>query len=337
MKNLFLAISVFMVCVIPVVGYANDVIVKGLVMGSKDISQIPACTSSGRDFPCIASRVSRSRINIRLHRGGNPGLEVEFDRWDRLLSSIARAAKLPAGTCSGSRHPSSMIFNECKNLFMEDVNVDINILNNWLMVQGEENYNPSYGDRKNDFGDDLRTNVIPYNTYRILRGDPNAPYFFVAVEAGKISAIQYFSTKSRINHAGMIGRYGSPVGVYLNYWVTPPNNYYYSERVGQIGHGANSVDVYGGRRMEVPAKLHPYNVVMFKSGLVNVEYGCPLSDINSRGGDDDIVCYVHAFLDDVVEEYKKAFSEKLKEWEVIRVKNEEVKKRSDLMNKYRGD
>ena len=52
---------------------------------------------------------------------------------------------------------------------------------------------------------------------------------------------------------------------------------------------------------------------------------------------ENTVCYVHAFSDDIVDEYKKAFSEKLKEWEAIKVKNEETKKRSDLMNKYRGD
>ena len=337
MKNLFLAISVFVACVIPGVGYANDVIVKGLVMGSKDISQMPACTSNGRDFPCIASRQSRNKIDISRHHGGDPDLEVAFDRWARLLSSIARAAKLPAGICSGSRHPSVMALSQCKNLFMEDVNVDIEILKNWFMVQSDMDYNPVYGDRKNDFSDDLRTKVIPYYMYRNFRGDPNAPYFFVAAEAGKISAIMYFATKSRINHADMISRYGNPVGVYLNYWATPSNSYSYSERVGVIVGGINSVDVYARRNMEVSANLHPYNVVMFKSGIVNIEYGCPLSDVISRGGDDDIVCYVNAFLDDVVDEYKKAFSENLKELEKIKAKNEEINKINKLMNKYRSN
>lgn len=337
MKNLFLAISVFVACVIPGVGYANDVIVKGLVMGSKDISQIPACTSSGRDFPCIASRESRNKIDISRHHGGDPGLEVAFDRWGRLLSSIARAAKLPAGICSGSRHPSVMALSQCKNLFMEDVNVDIEILKNWFMVQSDMDDNPVYGDRKNDFGDDLRTKVIPYYMYRNFRGDPNAPYFFVAVEAGKILAIQYFSTKSRIGHAGMIDIYGKPIGVYVNYWATKETEMCEQELVGRTYWAYGWRNEYKTKCEYVPAKLHPYNVVVFKSGIVNIEYGCPLSDVISRGGDNDIVCYVNAFLDDVVDEYKKAFSENLKELEKIKAKNEEINKINKLMNKYRSN
>ena len=342
MKNLFLAISVFVACVIPGVGYANDVIVKGLVMGSKDISQMPACTSNGRDFPCIASRQSRNKIDISRHHGGDPDLEVAFDRWARLLSSIARAAKLPAGICSGSRHPSVMLLSQCKNLFMEDVNVDIEILKDWLMIQSDINHNPVYGDRKNNFSDDLlsddlRTKVIPYYTYRSFGGDPNAPYFFVAAEAGKISAIMYFATKSRINHADMVDRYGNPVGVYLNYWATKETEMCEQELVGRSYWAYAWRNEYATKCEYVPAKLHPYNVVVFKSGTVNIEYGCPLSDIISRGGGDDIVCYVNAFLDDVVDEYKKAFSENLKELEKIKAKNEEINKINKLMNKYRSN
>lgn len=331
MKNLFLVISVF---VIPAAGYANDVIVKGLVMGSKDISQMPECTSSGRDFPCIGSQITRKRIDIRPHRGGSgPDLEAEFDSWDRLLSSIARAAKLPAGACSGSRHPSVMNLDGCKNLFMEDVNIDIDALRNWITVKSEEHYIPDYRNRKDDPGFSY---IIPYNTYRAFKGDINAPYFFVSTMMGRVVAIRYYASQSRISHADMIGRYGKPVGVYVNYWATKEDKICRREFVGTSYEAYRSTDWYDTKCEYVPAKLHSYNAVMFKSGSINIEYGCPMSNVDAISSE-NTVCYVHAFSDDIVDEYKKAFSEKLKEWEAIKVKNEETKKRSDLINKYRGD
>lgn len=334
MKNLFLAISVFVACVIPGVGYANDVIVKGLVMGSKDISQMPACTNSGRDFPCIGSQITRKRIDIRPHRGGSgPDLEAEFDSWDRLLASIARAAKLPAGVCSGSRHPSVANLDGCRNLFMEDVNIDIDALKSWVMVKSEEHYIPDYRDRKDNPG---LSYVIPYHIYRIFKGDVNAPYFFVSTMMGRVAAIRYYASQSRISHADMVGRYGKPVGVYGNYFATKSDMYCYSRIIGWVDYGNSSANLYGPECRQIPAQLHSYSAVMFKSGSVNIEHGCPLSGVEGIASD-HLECYVHAFSDDIVDEYKKAFSEKLKEWEAIKVKNEEVKKRSDLMNKYRGD